>query len=107
MADRIYTNQFIQVELAKTLKGLSEVELNKFCSADYSKTVFDINFPLLVKVPSNYDFENKMKAVKDHKGINRWTWKFEVQKNGFSYAISTQWYQRNDEYVQRWLRKFN
>ena len=104
MSKRLYTNRFIQEELASILKDLSEKELDKFCDADYSKTIFDNNYPLLVKVPSNYKYGDKMKAVKDHNGINRYTWKFEFQKNGYSYAMSTQWYDRNDEYVRRWLR---
>jgi len=46
-------------------------------------------------------------AVKDEGGYNRWTWKYQFNKNGFAYAISTQWYDRNDEYVQKWLRRFS
>jgi hypothetical protein len=107
MSKRIYTNRYIQEELANILKGFSEIELDKFCDANYSKTIFDNNYPLLVRVPSNYTHSDKMNAIKDHNGINRWTWKFEFQKNGFSYAISTQWYDRNDEYVKRWLRKYS
>ncbi|MEH6536645.1 MAG: hypothetical protein V7719_09645 [Psychroserpens sp.] len=44
--------------------------------------------------------------IKDHSGLNRWTWGFEFQKNRYSFAITTQGYSRNDEYVQRWLRKY-
>ena len=105
MSNRLYSNRFIQEELANIVKNFSEEDLEKYCRADYSKTIFDINFPLLIKVPSNYKFEDKQSAVKDHTGMNRWTWKFEFQKAGYSYAITTQWYDRNDEYVQRWLRK--
>ena len=72
---------------------------------EWRKMIFDINFPLLLKVPDNYTYSEKTEAVKDEGGINRWTWKFEFKRNGSSYAITTQWYDRNDEYVRKWLRK--
>ncbi len=105
MSKRIYTNQFIQEKLAEIVKSKPIDTLNKFCTKEYSKSIFDINYPLLVKAPTNWRYEQKRELVKDNKGVNRWTWKYEFQKKGFSYAITTQWYDRNDEYVQRWLRK--
>lgn len=105
MSQRIYTNRDIQEKIALAARELSDVDLEKLCRRDYSKTVFDINFPLFIKVPDHFTHAQKLDAVKDEGGMNRWTWKFEFQRNGFSYAITTQWYGRNDEYVRRWLHK--
>lgn len=38
---------------------------------------------------------------------NRWTWKFEIEKDQYTYALSTQWCQRHDDYVRKWLRKIS
>jgi len=105
MSQRIYTNRDIQEKISLAAIKLSDVDLEKFCQKDDSKTIFDINSPLFVKVPDHYTHSQKMEAVKAVGGINRWIWKFEFKRNGFSYAISTQWYAKNDEYVQRWLHR--
>ena len=31
--------------------------------------------------------------------------KYEFKKGNFIYAISTQWYAKNDEYVKNWIEK--
>ena len=107
MSNRPFTNSEIQEKISMFARKLSDAELDKFCRKDYSKLIFDINFPLFLKVPDNYTYAQKSAAVRDVGGLNRWTWKYEFQRNGYSYAISTQWYARNDEYVQRWLRNMN
>ncbi len=106
MNKRIYTNKEIQEKVALAVSKLSEEEIDKLCNKDYSKLAFKINFPLLLKVPDYFTYAQKSEAVKDKGGMNRWTWKFEFKKKGYCYAITTQWYQRNDEYVKRWLSKF-
>jgi phosphomevalonate kinase len=105
MSKRIYTNREIQETIANVISKFSQSDLDKYCRQDYSKMVFDINFPLILKVPDYYTYTEKSEAVKDEGGMNRWTWKFEFRKNGYTYAITTQWYARHDEDVQRWLRK--
>lgn len=102
---RLYLNKEIQEKISAILPKLPTSELEKFCKKEYSKSVFDINFPLLLKVPAQYNIIDKRDAVKDHSGLNRWTWKFEFQRDGFIYAITTQWYPWNDIYVEQWLRK--
>ena len=105
--DRLYSNKEIQQKIARILPKLPTTELDKFCDKDYSKSVFDLNFPLVLKVPAHLSHIDKRDAVKDHSGLNRWTWKFEFQRDGFIYAITTQWYPWNDIYVEQWLRKQN
>ncbi|MFC5194774.1 hypothetical protein ACFPH8_05485 [Bizionia hallyeonensis] len=103
---RIYSNSEIQEKISVSARKLSDTDLEKLCLKDYSKITFNINFPLFLKVPDHFTYAEKSIAVKDEGGMNRWTWKYEIKRNGYSYAISTQWYPRNDEFVQRWLRKF-
>lgn len=107
MSNRPFTNREIQEKIAVASRNLSDAEIDKFCTKQYSKLIFDINFPLFLKVPDHFTHDRKSDAVKDEQGVNRWTWKYEFKRNGFSYAMSTQWYSRNDEYVQRLLRKMH
>lgn len=105
MSQRIYSNTEIQEKISNTLKNLSDADLDKFCRKSHSKIVFDIKNPLLLKVPTHFTEAEKVNAVKDEKGVERWTWDYELERNGFLYAINTQWYSRNDVYVQGWLSK--
>jgi len=105
MSKRIYTNREIQETIARVISEFSQSDLNKYCRITDSKRDFNLNFSLLYKVPYYHSKIEKSKMVKDHNGIARWTWKFEFTKNGYVYAISTQWYARNDAYVQSWLKK--
>lgn len=91
-SDRLYSNKEIQEKVSKILPKLPTAELEKFCQKEYSKSIFDLNFPLLLKVPAHFTLMDKRDAVKDHSGLNRWTWKYEYERDGFMYALSTQWY---------------
>ena len=104
MSQRIYSNTEIQEKIAAAIKNLSDAEVDKFCKKSHSKTVFDISTPLFLKVPEHFTETEKANALKDEKGVNRWTWDFEFNRNGFVYAMNTQWYARNDDYVHRWLQ---
>ncbi len=106
-APRLYTNKEIQEKIAFQVQKLPIEMIEKFCDKAYSKSIFDLNFPLLLKVPEHFTLAEKRAAVKDHTGLSRWTWKFEFHKNGFAYAITTQWYPWNEPYVEQWLRKQN
>lgn len=106
MNTRLYTNTEIQERISAVAKGLSDTDLDKLCKKDHSKSTFDISLPLFLRVPSHFTPAEKTEALKDAKGVNRWTWEFEFERNGFDYGITTQWYARNDAYVQRWLSKF-
>lgn len=100
--DRIYTNREIQELIFEKLNQLEPFELDKFCDKDYSKTIFDINFSLLRKIHRDSSLEKKKELIINN-GLNRWTWKFTIEKGNYIYALCTQWYDRNDIYVKKWL----
>jgi hypothetical protein len=102
---RLIRNRDIQARLSKVLSTFSAQELDRFCHEDVSKDTFDLDFALLVKVPSTSSVSLKRDAVKP-KGIARWTWKFEFEKEGCSYAICTQWFPRHEARVIDWLQRF-
>lgn len=104
MSQRLYSNTDIQEKISIAVQNLPDADLDKFCKKSHSKTVFDISTPLLVKVPEHFTENEKENALKDEKGLVRWTWDYEFKRNGFIYAINTLWYARNDEFVQRWLQ---
>lgn len=103
---RLFSNQEIQRRISKVAQKLPTNELEKYCKHQKSKELFDINFPLFKRIDTNASQALKSDAVKDAQGINRWTWKYEFEKDGFKYAITTQWYERNDKYVKQWLSKY-
>jgi 5-methylcytosine-specific restriction endonuclease McrA len=104
--NRIYTNSDIQELISNELKMCDIDILADFCKEDYSKEVFGINFCLLKKIPSNLSKTEKDKYLKD-KGIKRWSLKYLVKRDGFDYALSTQWYSKNDILVKKWLNRNN
>jgi len=103
MSQRIYSNTEIQEKISNALQNLTDADLDKFCRKSHSKVVFDIKTPLLLKVPTHFTEAEKAEAIKDEKGMDRYTWAYEFERNGFLYAIHTQWHARNDAAVQRWL----
>ena len=100
---RIFSNKQIQQRISSVAESIADHELEQLCNESTSKGLFGISFPLFVKVPSTENQATKKQAVKSSDGVNRWTWKFEFVRNGFSYAICTQWYPKNDHFVQQWL----
>lgn len=103
--NRLFSNQEIQQRISKVAKSLTDQELEQLCGKRKSKEEFDINFPLFIRVPKNTS-SSIHDAVKDEQGVNRWTWKYQFEKDGFLYAITTQWYEKNDKHVKQWLSKY-
>lgn len=103
---RLFSNQEIQLKISKVAQQLSTNDLENLCNPLFSKELFKISFPIFKKVPKETTLELKSAAVKDSNGISRWTWKYEFEKGGYLYAITTQWYPRNDIFVQNWLEKY-
>jgi hypothetical protein len=104
---RLFSNQEIQSRISKVAQKLSTNELKNYCEHNKSKELLDINFPLFKRIDTSASEALKRDAVKDAQGINRWTWKYEFEKDEFKYAITTQWYQRNDKYVEQWLIQYD
>jgi predicted CopG family antitoxin len=100
---RIFSNKEIQERISTIAETLSENELELLCDEQFSKDTFGISFPLFIKVNAIENQATKKDMVKTNDGVNRWTWKFEFIKSGFSYGICTQWYPKNDLAVKEWL----
>ena len=104
-SSRSFNNTQIQQKITAVARNLSNFELENLCKKQYSKELFNIDFPLFVRVPTITSSKSKTEAVKDESGRNRWTWKYEFIKDKFIYAVSTQWYPRHDKHVKNWLNK--
>ncbi|MFV1977452.1 MAG: hypothetical protein ACC651_17050 [Candidatus Scalindua sp.] len=101
---RLFTNREIQQKVSNIARQLSTTELDKLCEVTESNEIFGLGrFPLLLKVPNNTNEQKKRDIVKTKDGVNRWTWKFGFEKNGYLYAVCTQWYPKNDKLVQKWI----
>lgn len=100
---RLFSNKEIQQKISRVAISLPEEELEQLCDKRFSKELLNIDFPLFIKVPKNVSSPSKTDAVKDDQDINRWTWKFEFERDNSLYAITTQWYERHDMKVQEWL----
>ncbi|AUC23141.1 hypothetical protein BTO15_14015 [Polaribacter sejongensis] len=103
---RVYTNTDIQRKISDVLRNFNENELDEFCNKEYSKELFNLSFSLLVKYHKKDSIDSKNELIKRN-GLNRWTYKYNIESKNYIYAISTQWYKRHDEFVQRWLNKNN
>lgn len=95
-------NSEIQMRISLALARKSQEEVDLFCDKQYSKSVFGLNFPLLVRLPTSSDYQTRRDAVKE-KGVSRWTWKFSFTNGDFVYAICTQWFRSHDDAVRKWL----
>jgi len=104
---RLYTNKEIQLKISKAAERLPLEELESFCQKAKSTAVFGISFPLFVKLPATANQMSKRAAVKTEDDVNRWTWKYEFERNGYVYAVCTQWYPKNDALVQEWLEQYS
>ncbi len=102
-SSRLFTNKEIQQRIVEIARELPAQELEALCDSAVSKELFGISFPLFVRVSDKSNQATKRKAVKTPDGINRWTWKYEFSKDGYVYAICTQWYPKQDLYVKAWL----
>lgn len=101
--NRLFSNKEIQQRISSIAQSITKHELESLCDENTSKELFGISFPLFIKVPSTENQATKKQSVKSNDGVNRWSWKFEFVRDGFSYAICTQWYPKNDLLVQQWL----
>ena len=103
--DRLYTNKEIQQKISATAQRLPMDRLEALCEEETSKRLFGISFPLFIRLPVASNQAVKRAAVKTPDGVNRWTWKYEFEREGQIYAICTQWYPRNDLLVKGWLEQ--
>lgn len=100
--NRLFSNMEIQHLILTKLKNYREVDLQKFLDKNYCKQTFNLNYPLLIKAPKQISHDVKRELIKD-KGKSRWSWKYEFEMGDYVYAICTQWYTWNDDYVKKWI----
>lgn len=100
------SNTEIQVRISNVAKGLSKKELNQLCTKHFTKEIFDLNKPLFIRAPKNTNLQKKRELVKSSDNVNRWTWKYEFEKEDELYTISTQWLEKHDRLVLEWLNKY-
>ena len=104
-SERLFENSEIQRRIVAVAKTLPTHELDRLCDLKVSKELFSLSFPLFVRVPTPTNQARRREAIKDDKGYNRWTWKFSFERDGYAYAVCTQWFLKQDAYVQSWLEE--
>lgn len=79
---------------------ISEIEVRKLTQEDYSKMIFDMNYPVLKKVDEN-------KSIKENRTVGDYTRYYAepYEFKNFRYLISSEWYDRNQEEYIRWLKR--
>lgn len=95
--------KLVQNEFVALLKSekIDTYIIDSLQNADYSKQIFDINYPILMPITS----VNESKKGVDHSGVNRYYAK-PLNLNGNLYLITSQWYDRNKEKLIQWMAKF-
>lgn len=78
---------------------IDDVELNRLLQYDYSKSHFDLNYPMLRKIDESISIkENRM--VGDYP---RYYSQPVLKISGSRYLITSEWYERNKSYYIHWL----
>lgn len=94
--------KLVQISMKRLFEEerLSEVEIEKMTKADYSKRVFNANFPILIEVPFGSDVK---KLRKDGNAYDRY-YATTLTIYGKQYLLSAQWYENlNRSYYESWL----
>jgi hypothetical protein len=105
IAGRLYSNAQVQRLICKTAAELPFEELDRLCSKEYSRKQLGLSFPLFLRVSERSNDAQRTKAIQDSKGRNRWTWKYSFNRDGYAFAICTQWFPKHDPLVRDWLKK--
>lgn len=107
MAGLIYLNKLKIGILVKAtlpqileLELISEIEVKKMTEDDYSKMIFDMNYPVLKLVDENLSI-NENRTVGDY--TRYYADPFDYKNS--RYLISSEWYDRNQEDFIRWLKR--
>lgn len=85
-----------------TNEKFSLVELNALCDARYSKLNFESGYPILLEITK----DNSDSIRYDHKGRSRY-WKEIFHGYGKKFYITSQWYERQDSYLQSYFNRLN
>ena len=79
---------------------ISQNEIEKLQKDEYSKMIFDMNYPILKKVNENLPLE-------ENRSVNYHTRYYSdpVGNNDTRYLITSEWYERNKEDYINWLKR--
>ena len=83
-----------------TSEKISDLDVYKLTTTDYSKMIFDMNFPVLKLV-------DEKKSLKENRMVGNYTryYAFPYFYMGKQYLISSEWYDRNQESYIKWLKR--
>lgn len=79
---------------------ISKSELSKLLMYDYSKTTFDLNFPILKKVDHN-------KSIKENRFEGNYTRYYAnpIKIHGEDYLMTSEWFERSKSFYTFWLKR--
>ena len=82
------------------LELISEIEIKKMTENDYSKMIFDMNYPVLRLIDENH-------SIIENRSIGEYTRYYAdpYKYKNSRYLISSEWYDRNQEDYIRWLKR--
>lgn len=94
VANEIKIGQLAQTGLKAVLtnESFSEEELSRLQDKAYTKSTFNLNYPLLVNANKEYE-------------KNRYYSNF-IEIKGIKYALCSQWYDYNKKHLIEWLSKY-
>ncbi|WP_420378384.1 hypothetical protein [Gilvibacter sp.] len=79
---------------------ISEIEVKKLTQDDYSKMIFDMNYPVLKLI-------NEDQSIIENRSVGDYT-RYYADPHNYKdsrYLISSEWYDRNQEDYIRWLKR--
>ena len=82
------------------LELISEVEVKNMTKDDYSKMIFDMNYPILKLIDENISI-NENRTVGDYTRYYAEPFDYDNSR----YLISSEWYDRSQEDYIRWLKR--
>lgn len=96
--------KLVQNEFVNLLKSdkITQNILQNLEKSDYSKQIFNVNYPVLLRINSIAEAKNGV----DHNGINRYYAK-PITLQGNLYLLTSQWYERNKDKLIRWINHYS
>jgi len=95
-------SQIVKTEFVELLQSsnCSSTLLNNLCDANFSKKVFNVNYPILIEISTPEDLKKRF----DKKGCSRY-YITEYYFNGKFYLLTSEWYERNKEKLINWIKQ--
>lgn len=95
--------KIVQEEFSNLLRSekISEYLIESLQRSDYSKQMFNVNYPVLIKI----NYPNELKKGVDRNGINRY-YVTPLKIRGEYYLLTSQWYNPSKDKLIHWMRKY-